>query len=158
MTNGTAALAARIKERVSVQDGGYETPCWISDRAHNGTGYTKICVVDATGRKRTVYTHRAAYEVFVGPIAEGLTIDHLCRNRACCNPAHLEPTTMRENTLRGESQASIHARQTHCLRGHEFTPSNTYRMRGAHGVQRLCRTCRLEQQRASYRRRRASAA
>lgn len=139
-------MAERIKSRVTIVNAGFTSPCWLSDRASNGKGYTKIGLL-VDGRKVTRYTHRVSYETFVGPIPAGLTLDHLCRNRGCCNPAHLEPTTIGVNTLRGESMAALHARQTHCLRGHEFTPENTHLQRGRHGTQRNCRTCRRDRAR-----------
>lgn len=88
---------------------------------------------------RQVPAHRWAYEHVIGPVPEGLTIDHLCRNRACVNPQHMEPVTHRENTLRGEGITARQARQTHCKNGHEFTPDNTY-IRPSDGGRR-CRTC-----------------
>ncbi len=85
-----------------------------------------------------VYAHRAAYELYVGPIPEGLTIDHLCRNTLCVNPAHLEAVTMRENILRGTGPSAQAARKTHCLRGHPFDDGNTlFRATG----KRVCRAC-----------------
>jgi hypothetical protein len=69
---------------------------------------------------------------------EGLVIDHLCRVPLCVNPEHLEPVTLRENILRGESLSARRARQTHCKHGHEFTAANTYvTVKG----QRYCRAC-----------------
>ena len=96
--------------------------------------------------------HRVAWELFRGPIPEGLQLDHLCRNGACINPNHLEPVTGRENTLRGFGVASMRAKQTHCKRGHEFNESNT-RMLDRH---RICRTCKREYERERSKRRRAA--
>lgn len=96
-----------------------------------------------SGRMRLA--HRIAYELVVGPIPEGLTIDHLCRNRACVNTDHLDPCTGKENTLRGETITAFNARKTECLRGHPFSIENTHffvRRNGKHG--RACRTCKRE--------------
>lgn len=83
--------------------------------------------------------HRFAYRNLVGEIPAGLELDHLCRNRKCVNPSHLEPVTHYENVFRGESQFGINARKTHCIRGHEFDSANTYiNKRGG----RVCRECR----------------
>lgn len=110
-----------------------EDGCWVPRRTPTQTGY--VLVWDH-GRFRL--NHRVMYEGLVGPIPTGMTLDHLCRNRACCNPEHLEPTTLRENTLRGEAVSAINARKTHCIRGHAFDSANTYEYKGA----RHCRACR----------------
>jgi Flp pilus assembly pilin Flp len=95
-----------------------------------------------------VLAHRAVYEAYVGPIPAGLTIDHLCRVRACVNPAHLEPVSMKVNVLRGVGAAAQHARQTHCKRGHPLVGEHVYLNAQGH---RRCRTCQLEMHAERYR-------
>jgi hypothetical protein len=82
--------------------------------------------------------HRYSYELFRGAIAIGLTLDHLCRNRKCVNPDHLEPVTNRVNIMRGEGIASRNARKTHCLRGHPLEGKNL--LIDSQGY-RQCRKC-----------------
>jgi hypothetical protein len=107
--------------------------CWPWRGNLNSNGYGRLYV----GIHRRA-AHRIAYELLVGPIPEGLTLDHLCRNHACCNPAHLEPVTNRENIMRGDTIPAANARKTHCLHGHEFTPENVgFCSDGS----RRCRTC-----------------
>lgn len=123
----------RFWARVRVDESG----CWIYTGALMPTGYGHS--------SRNGYAHREAYEAVNGQIAPGLTIDHLCRVRKCVNPAHLEAVTQRENTLRSPiAVAAINARKTHCKRGHEFTPENTYTPRSG---ARICRACRKDYQR-----------
>jgi hypothetical protein len=80
--------------------------------------------------------HRVVYERFVEPVPEGLELDHLCRNRGCVNPDHLEAVTHSINVRRGD-MPKRNGEKTHCKHGHEFTEENTYRHRGA----RNCKTC-----------------
>lgn len=108
--------------------------CWLWTRSLNSQGYGKICV----GNSETKLVHRVAYEIFKGPIGNGMELDHLCRNPRCCNPDHLEPVSHRENMLRGKTVGAANAIKTHCKNGHELNEANAYRF----GVKRLCRICR----------------
>ncbi|MFF5568085.1 HNH endonuclease signature motif containing protein [Streptomyces sp. NPDC012623] len=108
--------------------------CWQWTGYLMPNGYARISV---DGERQ--YAHRISYEAFVAPIPDGLVIDHLCRNRGCVNPAHLDAVTQRVNVLRGESHAATRARQVSCLRGHRFDTTNTY---VASNGTRKCRRCR----------------
>lgn len=95
--------------------------------------------------------HRVAYVLFVGPIPEGCEIDHVkakgCVSRACINPEHLEAVTHRENVFRSDGLGVQHSRKTHCPKGHEYTPENTYTTPGdlsKNRIHRICRTCKSE--------------
>ena len=74
--------------------------------------------VQKDGRQRSA--HVAMWQLMVGPVPDGLVLDHLCRNRPCVNVGHLEPVTSKENNLRGESPPAVNARKTHCPEGHEY--------------------------------------
>jgi hypothetical protein len=121
------------------------TGCWLWLGAALKNGYGRLSVGQRSqGERRTLYAHRLAYELFVGPIPPDRELDHLCRNRICCNPEHLEPVTRRVNILRGigpNKLGAINAMKTHCTHGHEFTIENT-RHRPAGG--RSCRACARE--------------
>ena len=108
------------------------TGCWLWTGALEGDGYGLMKV-----NRRMVRAARASYETFVGPIPEGLTIDHLCRQRCCINPEHLEPVTNRENILRSDGVTANNARKTHCPHGHPLSGENLYLHKG----HRMCRAC-----------------
>lgn len=136
-------LWGRIQSRITVEDRGYTSPCWISGYATNRDGYTLIRI-PSTRISRLL--HRVTYTLLVGPIPEGMTLDHLCRVRRCCNPEHLEPVTNVENVMRGEGFAPKYATATHCVNGHEFTPENT-RTRTRPEGGRDCKACNTERAR-----------
>src|SRR5207245_8252545 len=93
-----------------------DSGCWEWTGAVQPNGY---------GRFDGGYSHRFSFESFRYSIPHGLQVDHLCRNRRCVNPFHLQPVTAQVNQLRGNSVSGINARKTHCIRGHEFTDDNT---------------------------------
>lgn len=119
----------------------FETGCWNWTACITPAGYGQFWYE----YRRNNFAHRAAWIELVGPIPEGMVIDHLCKNRRCCNPDHLEVVTMAENLLRGDGFAGQRVRQpnyaTHCPNGHEYTPENTY-VRPKGKRRRECRTCR----------------
>lgn len=123
--------AERFASKVQQDDNG----CLVWTGFLDRDGYGQLAV---DGRNTRV--HRWSYEYHVGPIPEGLVIDHLCRNRACANPYHLEVVTVQENTLRGNGPTAANAIKTACKRGHPLTPENVYLIPGG----RSCRTCRVE--------------
>ncbi len=124
----TSLLPERFWTKVRLDAG-----CWVWTAAKDGDGYAHF---DWHGEVELA--HRVAYQVLVGPIPDGLTLDHLCRVRACVNPQHLEPVTNRENLLRGNGFSGVNARKTHCAKGHAYDEANTYH-RPSGG--RDCRKC-----------------
>ena len=121
--------------------------CWLWTAGTGGYGYGSF---NPDGRRdgprRNVAAHLYAYRLLVGEVPEGLELDHLCRNKRCVNPAHLEPVTHRENVLRGTGPTAENAKKTTCVRGHDLTdPANVYP-----GSNRKCVTCAREFARRQY--------
>jgi hypothetical protein len=117
-----------------------EHGCWIWTGCRNSSGYAVISRGPAGSAKQFV-VHRLMYEAANGAVPEGLVCDHLCRVRHCVNPVHIEPVTVRENTVRGLSPQQLSAwyrSKTTCRNGHEYTAENTGFW--ANGT-RKCLTC-----------------
>jgi hypothetical protein len=116
----------------------YQPSCcweWTGPKNKDGYGRSTYWI----GYKNVArMAHRLAYTLLIGEIPDGLTLDHLCRNRCCVNPDHLQPATLKVNTLRGQTIPARHAKKTHCIHGHEFNFENTYVNRLGH---RVCRVC-----------------
>ena len=115
--------------------------CWLWTGTKTSMGYGRLYIINQSDNKSVrVLAHRLAYEIFVGPIPDGLTIDHLCRNRPCVNPEHLEAITLQDNILRGIGSAARNAKKTHCPQGHPYDLLNTYIR--ANGW-RVCHRCKI---------------
>jgi hypothetical protein len=125
-----------------------KTPtCWNWTGAIDRDGYGRFTV-----NGQFCIAHRCAYEFLKGKIPDGLPLDHLCRNRRCVNPDHLEAVSIRENTLRSPvAITAVNSRKTHCIHGHELSGDNLYMCKEKDGKRdrRNCVTCR---QAASQRR------
>lgn len=123
--------------------------CWLWTASKTSAGYGNF-----KAAANNVYAHRLSYEWLMGPIPEGLVIDHLCRVPNCVNPEHLEPVTHKENVRRGTAGWNIRAR-THCAHGHEFSAENTrrYKLKSG-GWERKCLTCSRKSARETARKRR----
>lgn len=108
-------------------------PCWLWTGS-TLSGYGRFSVKGATEN-----AHRIAFGMFVYVLLPRRYADHLCRNRICVNPVHVDDVTNRINILRGEGMGARNARKTHCIHGHEFTPENTYTCPNT--TYRECKTC-----------------
>lgn len=112
--------------------------CWLWLGSIDTDGYGTFCYTADQPRTR-IKAHRAVWQFFRGEVADKMTLDHLCRNRCCVNPQHLEPVTLRENLRRGFGSPAINARRTHCKQGHLLSGENLFYTKG--GKERHCKIC-----------------
>lgn len=140
-------LVRKFWANIKIQPDG----CWVWRGVLGKGGYSQIY--------SGLFTHRWAYQYFVGPIPAGLTIDHLCHNRACANPRHLEPVPTRINVLRGSGPSAVNAVKTHCIHGHALVGNNVWVYHPRHRMRavRMCRVCRQKTWREWDKRRRGVA-
>jgi len=142
-------IRARFEAKIDKSAG--EDGCWPWLASTNGkSGYGIFRGGkgrDKYGSKKWILAHRYAYELEYGDIPDGLQIDHLCKNRLCVNPRHMEAVSQRINTLRSDGPSAKQARQTHCIHGHPFDILNT---RIEKGGKRRCLACTRERDKKRY--------
>lgn len=140
----TEADLRRFWEKVATPDPDTGCASWLAGKFSDGYGQFSL-------KGAPYLAHRVSYTLANGPIPPGMVLDHICRNRACVAPDHLEVVDNRTNVLRGEGFAAENAKRTHCPQGHEYTAENTYVSRpdkSAPNGRRHCRTCHRERDRA----------
>lgn len=134
----TGRPAGNLFSRFAKKVNRLENGCWQWLSGKDAGGYGRFWFSGDV----TLQAHRFAFETFRYPIPEGLETDHLCRNRWCVNPFHLELVTSGENVLRGIGPGALNAKKTHCKHGHEFSVANTLYSHLANGtITRVCRAC-----------------
>lgn len=140
---------ARIDRKIRVVDQGTHESCWEWLGAITDRGYGRV---HHNGRPRKA--HRVTYELLRGPIPDGLVIDHLCRNRLCVNPRHLDAVSIAENNRRGarSTASGLLIPLDKCVNGHDYTPENTV-WRG--GARKGCKECARARSASHYREKRA---
>lgn len=121
--NTADSILSRVKKGVG---------CWEWSGTIGAKGYGRC-----RWNGKYMNSHRAVYEILKGAVSSELQLDHLCRNRACVNPDHLEPVSPKINVLRGEGLAAKNAKKTHCPKNHEYSKENTYILRN----HRYCKEC-----------------
>lgn len=125
----------------------FPSECWEWKAQIQPNGYGRFNI-----HRIALYAHRVAYELAIGSIPDGLVLDHICRNRKCVRPSHLEPVTPKENLLRGERPFIIpyNSKKTHCKRGHVFNEKNTYYYANGSRICRVCGKLRARKYRKYY--------
>jgi len=132
----TYPLPRRLADKIEAVSGN----CWWWLASDDGSGYGAFWWDGHMSK-----AHRVVYELLVGPVSSDLELDHLCRNRRCVNPDHLEPVTHRTNSMRGLTGAH-NKHKTHCPQGHAYTAENTYYVPSNPGS-RYCQACNVERSR-----------
>lgn len=133
-------LPTRIVDKIDT-----EGICWEWTAARDSNDYGRV-----RWEGSAALAHKVIWELLVGPVPEGLELDHLCRNPPCVNPDHLEPVTHAENIRRGmwsKGRAAQQVARTACANGHEYTEETLYVPPASSPRQRQCRICRLEAKR-----------
>ena len=140
-TWGTACGIApeQLAARIRVLSSG----CWLWTGTIGYWGYGQFA-----SRGKTYRAHRLVYEAVRGSVPS--TLDHLCRNKLCVNPDHLEAVSVRENTLRGVGPAAQNVRKQYCTRGHQLVGENLRTKQGRYGLLRVCRACAKDQARQRF--------
>ncbi len=145
-------LPTYLRDRVVIDP---VTGCWVWARGRSSKGYGY-----ATVGGKSMAVHRLSWRTVVGPIPDGYWVDHICRNRPCCNPNHLRLVTPKQNALENNSgHGAVNAAKTHCVNGHEFTPENTIikpRSTKKENMRRCCYECQRIASMMNKRRKRAA--
>ena len=115
--------------------------CWTWKGEIVSSGYGRF-----PWQSGRILAHRFSFSLVNGPIPAGMFIDHICRNRSCVNPSHMELVTHRDNVLRGIGPTAENARKTHCKNGHQLEEPHVYR----YGNNRQCRICALARSMRRY--------
>jgi hypothetical protein len=136
-------ILVRLCRHIRQQDG-----CWLWTGMLNGHGYGLISIAKGRRHGRKMFeAHRVAYQLMVGPVPEGLELDHLCRRRACVNPTHVEPVT---HAINMERSRGFRTPKLRCPAGHRLVEANIYRRPDGFAE---CRECRVERGRGWWRER-----
>lgn len=145
IVNGRGTEEQRFWRKVKIVENG----CWEWQAGKHKFGYGMFGLETKVPHQYPIVTaHTYVYKKYVGPIPEGLELDHLCRNPSCVNPLHLEPVTPHENKRRGVSPIMLNFNKTHCIRGHELSGANVYVNPNTNG--RYCRACRKIREGKAY--------
>ena len=115
--------------------------CWLWMNYLNAAGYGQIYALRKNGTKASRAAYKVGYELYKGPVPDGLELDHKCKQRSCVNPDHLEPVTRTVNVLRSDWPSAINSRKNQCGRGHEYVGENYYIKSTKGRRRRICRLC-----------------